>query len=322
MPSIVVVGHGAAVQARTTRYERFDDVSVAGVVNTGATLSTPFDFPQYETATDALLGADVDGVDICGPGFTHPDVLDTVLNEEVPVRCDPPFALTDTRFDHVVSQASGENGWVMAYSPHRFSRLYGQLQSAAETGDIGDIGVARIKRTAPFDGGSWNISYSGVTIVEEYVDALCSVLAHDIDVLEWTFGPIGRVFARAREGDRCDHLHAISAFREGGRATVEITWCDESTQSSYVDVEYSGSHGRLDFDDGDVSALHEDGNSLNVDPPEDECRGRTLRKFVDYLQGIEEPPIGAVPTPPSRVATAVRQSAEKGGPIKLGKTSP
>lgn len=321
MEGIVVVGHDAAVQAHATRYARLDGAAVRGVV-TGGDSDQTVDGLRYESVADALAETDVDGVDVCGPGFAHPGALTGALDAGVPVRCDPPFALSESRFDDVVSLASDGDGWVAAHSPHRFSRLYEQLRSAVEAGSIGDVGVARVKRTAPFDAGDWNASYDGVRAVESFEDALCAVVAHDVDVFEWTFGPVERAFARAREGDRCDHVHAVLAFREGGRGTVETTWCADSPPAPRVEVEYSGSHGRLDFDDGDVSStLHAAGTPVDVDPPEDDCRGRCLHQFVESLRGGDRPPAGVEPTGPSRVAVAMRRSIAAGEPRTLAEAS-
>ncbi|MUV56967.1 hypothetical protein [Halogeometricum sp. CBA1124] len=161
-----------------------------------------------------------------------------------------------------------------------------------------------------------------VRAVESFEDALCAVVAHDVDVFEWTFGSVERAFARAREGDRCDHVHAVLAFREGGRGTVETTWYADSPPAPRVEVEYSGSHGRLDFDDSDVSStLHAAGTPVDVDPPEDDCRGRCLHQFVESLRGGDRPPAGVEPMGPSRVAVAMRQSIAAGEPRTLAEAS-
>ncbi|WP_224450288.1 Gfo/Idh/MocA family protein [Haloprofundus salilacus] len=329
MQRIVVVGAGAAVQAHAERYERFDDAAVYGVVGgaaesgDGGSDFESVDAPSYDSLSGALRDDDVDGVDICGPGSTFGDALETALNVGIPTRCDPPFALDDATYDRVVSLAAESNGWILSHSPHRFSRLYDRLHSAIESGGIGSIGVARIERTAPFCGPGWNVSYDGVSAIESHVDALCAVLAHDVDVLEWTFGPIERVFVRMRTSARCDHAHAVFAFREGGRATVETRWHRNEPPDPRVNVEYSGNHGRLDFDESDAStALREDGASLAVDPPEDDCRGRALRSFLDHLRDADLPPSDVAPTTPSRVVAAVRRSADEDIPVTLAEGSP
>ncbi|WP_224270870.1 Gfo/Idh/MocA family protein [Haloprofundus salinisoli] len=340
MKRIVAVGTEAAVRAHAERYRRFDDATVCGVVGVdfGSTVdrkrsvgtddsaargeADALDAPRYESLLEAL-GADVDGVDICGPGVSHADALETALGAGVPVRCDPPIALDAEQFDRLVSCASGSEGWLVARSPHRFSRMYDRLHSAVESGGIGPIGVARIERTAPFDGPGWNVSYAEVRAVEGHTEALCSVLAHDVDVLEWTFGPVERVFVRARESERCDHAHAVFAFREGGRATVEIRWHRTETPTPRIGVEYSGKHGRLDFDEDDASTAFRAGTTpLAVDPPEDDCRGRALRAFLDRLGGTEAPPTNVAPASPSRVVVAARRSAVENRPITLTEESP
>ncbi|WP_129115996.1 Gfo/Idh/MocA family protein [Halegenticoccus tardaugens] len=351
MKRIVVVGTEVAVRAHTERYRRFDDATVCGIVGIdtepsvdaesnvdskwtvgaddsegGDTVGSP-DAPRYESLPEALettdRSADVDGVDICGSGASHADALETTLELGVPVRCDPPFALDAERHDRLVSTATESDGWLVAHSPHRFSRIYDRLHSAVESGGIGDIGVARVGRTAPFDGPRWNVSYAGVRAVESHAEALCSVLAHDVDVLEWTFGPVERTFVRTRESERCDHAHAVFAFQEGGRATVEVRWHRTGTPAPRVGVEYSGKHGRLDFDEADaLTAFRSETTPLAVDPPKDDCRGRALRAFLDRLDGTEAPPTGVAPATPSRVVVAARRSAAEGRPITLVEGSP
>lgn len=309
------------MQAHAERYKRFGEVTVCGAVGPADEPLDDLDVPIYDSLAHALRD-DVDGVDICGPGAAYDDTLNAALDAGIPIRCDPPFALDETQFDRLVSGASNENGWLMAHSPHRFSRLYSRLRSDVETGAIGTIGVARIKRTAPFGGPGWNTSYDGVTAATDHVEALCSVLAHDIDVLDWTFGAVGRVFARARSSERYDHAHAVLTFQDGGRATIETTWSKECTPSPRVNVEYSGNNGRLSFDERDAAtALREKSTPLNVDPPEDDCRGRLLREFITHIQGSEKPPSDITPINPSRVTIAVRQSVDQQLPITIAEES-
>jgi predicted dehydrogenase len=322
MSRIVTVGERAAVQAHAERYKRFDEATVCGAVEPTDESLDELDTPVYDSLAHALRDDDVDGVDICGPGAAYDDSLNAALDAGIPIRCDPPFALNEAQFDRLVSGASNEKGWLMAYSPHRFSRLYSRLRSDVETGAIGTIGVARIKRTAPFGGPGWNTSYDGVTAATDHVEVLCSVLAHDIDVLDWTFGAVGRVFVRARSSERYDHAHAVLTFQDGGRATIETTWSKECTPSPRVNVEYSGNHGRLNFNEHDAtSALQEKSKSLNVDPPEDDCRGRVLREFVTQIQDSEKPPSDITPINPSRVTIAVRQSIDEELPITISEDS-
>ncbi|SFR64147.1 Gfo/Idh/MocA family protein [Halogeometricum limi] len=340
MRRIVAVGSGPAVRGHTERYARFDDAVLVGVVGGDPTAegddSTAEgggveddgdrdgdgDVERYESVAQALESAAIDGVDVCGPGAAHGDAVDAALDADVPVRCDPPFALDETRLDRLVSRAAASDGWLLTASPHRHSRLYGHLRSAVEAGDIGSVGVARIKRTAPFEPVGWNCSYAGVAAAPTPIDALCSVLAHDADVLEWTFGTVGRVFARAQTDARTDHAHAVLSFRDGGRATVEATWSGACTPEPRLEVEYSGDHGRLDFDEHDAStALRNGGGAKRVDPPEDDCRGRLLRAFVERLGEEPSSVPGVHPEHPSRVAAAVRRSVDEGRPVALAEES-
>ncbi|MDS0301153.1 Gfo/Idh/MocA family oxidoreductase [Halogeometricum sp. S1BR25-6] len=318
MRKIVAVGPETAVRAHVERYDRFDDASVVGVAGVSETFADDVGLSRYESAARALADTSVDGVDVCGPGAAHGDALRSALGAGVPVRCDPPLALDDHEFDHLVSLASEGDGWLTAHSPHRHSRLYDRLRSAVDAGTIGSIGVARIKRTAPFDGAGWNSSYAGVSAAADPVDVLCSVLAHDVDVLTWTFGSVERVFARARTSNQYDYAHAMLTFRDGGQATVEATWNSKNASEPRVAVEYSGNHGRLDFDESDAAtALRNGDGPQRVDPPEDDCRGRLLRTFLDQLEGEERSPSAVDPTAPSRTATAMRRSVVDGRPVTL-----
>ncbi|SIR75817.1 Predicted dehydrogenase [Haladaptatus litoreus] len=322
MSRIVTVGRRAAVQAHADRYKQFDKATVCGAVGSADESFDDLDAPVYDSIAHALRDDDVDGVDICGPGAAYDDTLNTALDAGIPIRCDPPFALDEAQFDRRVSGASNENGWLMAHSPHRFSRLYSRLRSDVETGAIGTIGVARIKRTVPFSGPGWNTSYDGITAATGHVEALCSVLAHDIDILDWTFGAVGRVFARARSSERYDHAHAVLTFQDGGRATIETTWSKKCTPSPCVNVEYSGNHGRLNFNERDAStALQEKSVPLNGDPPEDDCRGRLLQEFVTHIHDNEKPSSNITPINPSRVTIAVRRSVDEGLPITIAEES-
>ena len=277
--------------------------------------------PRYDSLATAFEDSEVHGIDICGSGVGRANTIDAALSAGVPVRCDPPFSLDTRTADRLASQASNGTGWLLVHSPHRFSRLYERLRSSVEAGSIGTIGVARIKRTAPFDGPGWNVSYASVQRANDPEDVLCEVLAHDFDVLEWTFDTIERVFVRVRSGGGYDHAHALLTFRGGGRATVETRWTSDDVPAPQVHVEYSGNQGRLDFTEQDAATALSDGTQcLNVDPIEDDCRGYALRTFVDTLRGTEVPP-ETVFDGATRVAVAARMSATRGKPVTLTEMS-
>ncbi len=319
MRRIVLVGTNDSVRTHAERYARFEDATVVGVVPDAGTLPDGIDAPRYDSLATALDTAGAHGVDICGSGVGRTDAIGAALSADVPVRCDPPLSLDDAATDRLVSRASDGTGWVLVRSPHRFSRLYERLRTTVETGRIGTLGVARIKRTAPFDGPGWNVSYADAQRQDHAEDALCTVLAHDFDILEWTFDAIERVFVRVNSGDRFDHAHALLTLRDGSRATVETTWGRDDAPAPRLHVEYSGDHGRLDFHERDASTALSDGTRcLTVDPVEDDCRGRSLRTFVASIRGEERPPEVISDVGATRVATAVLESANSGKPVTLG----
>ena len=146
----------------------------------------------------------------------------------------------------------------------------------------------------------------------------CEVLAHDFDVLEWTFDAVERVFVRTRSGEGYAHGHALLTFRGGGRATVETTWGRDDAPAPRLHVEYSGNHGRLDFHERDAATALSDGRRcLTVDPIEDDCRGRSLRAFVDSVRGEKRHPETVSDRAATRIAIATRRSADCGKPITL-----
>ncbi|WP_363466796.1 Gfo/Idh/MocA family protein [Halogeometricum borinquense] len=322
MRRIAIVGREPAARGHAERYVRFEDATVCAAVGFDDPPSGTA-IPTFESVSDAVTETEADAVDVCGPGSAHVQSVEAALDEEIPVRCDPPVALDTQTVERVEELASNGDGWLYAHSSHRFSRLYERLQRGVESGDIGTLGVARVKRTAPFDRVGWNDSYLGIDRASSPEDALCGVVSHDVDTLHWTFGPVERVFARRRTGDSYAHVHLLLRFRNGGRGTVEATWGRADPPESRVEVEYAGDHGRLRFTEDDASAaLKDEHESLDPDPPEDDCRGRLLRAFVDRLHGVERPP-AAIGSDGDllRTAVAVRTSMDEERPVELGEVS-
>lgn len=315
MQTIAVVGRSRAVARHVERYARIDDAAVSAIVCDGGATPESAVSPTHETLDAAVESVELDAVDVCGPRSSA--AVLTALDANLAVRCDPPVAVDATSLTELRARAAASRGWITAASVNRFSRLYERIREQTMKGAIGSLGVARVKRTAPFPDQSWNARYDDVASARLSPEAtLCAVAAHDFDVLQWLFGPIDRTFARVASDDSRCHAHVLAQLRSGAKAHVEITW-DEASTTPSAELEFAGDKGMVRFSGADVSAVSRTGaGSIDVDAPKQDCYARTLRSFVETLTaGATGPGTVDDAARTARTVLATRRSIVEGRPV-------
>jgi myo-inositol 2-dehydrogenase / D-chiro-inositol 1-dehydrogenase len=107
----------------------------------------------------------------------------------------------------------------------RFFPQYRAARDAVQSGQIGDLGVMRLKRAAyqpRVSGENWFLdpTKSGGMILD--------LMVHDFDYARWLGGPVTRIFAKSARASRAesptDYALVTLEFESGAMALIEGGW--------------------------------------------------------------------------------------------------
>jgi myo-inositol 2-dehydrogenase/D-chiro-inositol 1-dehydrogenase len=166
---------------------------------------------------------EVELVDICTPTPLHKPMVLQAAKAGKHVICEKPVALTpeDAR---TMIQACKEAG--VRFFVGMVVRFFPQYRLAKEfvtSGQIGDLGVLRLKRVTYVpqkspDNWYFDPTLSGGMVVD--------LMIHDFDYSRWLAGEVERVYARRNRSaaGRAQYVQAILRFRSGAIALVEGGW--------------------------------------------------------------------------------------------------
>jgi myo-inositol 2-dehydrogenase / D-chiro-inositol 1-dehydrogenase len=167
----------------------------------------------------------VDVVDLCVPTHLHHVMTLEAAAAGKHVVCEKPMALeiNDAR---AMIEVCGQ-AYVRLFIAHvvRFFPQYRAAREAVQSGQIGNLGVMRLKRAAyqpRVSGENWFLDSqkSGGMILD--------LMVHDFDYARWLGGPVARVFAKSARASRVDsptdYALVTLEFESGAMAQVEGGW--------------------------------------------------------------------------------------------------
>jgi myo-inositol 2-dehydrogenase / D-chiro-inositol 1-dehydrogenase len=167
----------------------------------------------------------VDVVDLCVPTHLHHAMTLEAASAGKHIVCEKPMALeiADARAMIEACDMAG----VRLFIAHvvRFFPQYRAARDVVHSGQLGNLGVIRLKRTAyqpRVSGENWFLdpAKSGGMILD--------LMVHDFDYARWLDGPVVRVFAKsaraARADSASDYALVTLEFESGAMAQIEGGW--------------------------------------------------------------------------------------------------
>jgi len=173
---------------------------------------------------DALLDA-VDVVDICTPTHLHYDMVLQAAAKGKHIICEKPLARTAAQGEALVAACRQAGVTLLVAHVVRFFPEYAQAKTIVERGEIGRVGVVRLKRVSfqpnrPEDNWFLDVAKSGGMMLD--------LMIHDLDYARWVAGEVESVFAKsvrsARPGAPGDYALAILRHTSGALSHVEGGW--------------------------------------------------------------------------------------------------
>lgn len=180
----------------------------------------------YLDYKELLARPDIDIVNICTPSGYHARIAIDAMKAGKHVIVEKPMAMSLAEADAMLA-AEREYGVKLAVvHQNRFNSAIVKVRQALEAGRFGDLthgsAVIRWNRNADYYKqapwrGTW--AHDGGCLMNQSI--------HNIDLLQWMFGPVESLFAytanRMRPIEAEDNAVAVIKFQNGAMATIEAS---------------------------------------------------------------------------------------------------
>lgn len=262
----------------------------------------------------------VDVVDLCVPTHLHAPMALEAMRAGRHVVCEKPIALSVGDGEAMIQAARRAGVRLFVAMVLRFFPQYRMAREIVRSGQIGSVGVIRLKRMSyrpQKAGDNWYLdeARSGGMMVD--------LMIHDFDYARWLAGDVKRVYARAA-GDR--YALVTLEFQSGAMALVEGGWAyPPGVFRTALDV--AGTRGLIEWSSDSTltiqTYLAADGEraaevGLPLSPLAEDPFTAEIKYVLHALrsgQPFDPAPEDALEA--LRIALAARDSARSGRPVTL-----
>jgi myo-inositol 2-dehydrogenase/D-chiro-inositol 1-dehydrogenase len=266
----------------------------------------------------------VDIVDICVPTSLHGPMVFQAAKANKHVICEKPIALTIEDATAMIQACDQARVRLFVGMVVRFFPQYRSAKELVANGQLGQLGVIRLKRASypPAIQDNWYVdeSRSGGMVID--------LMIHDFDYARWLAGEVDRVYALTGQSTNgsAQYTQAILRFRSGAMALVEGGWANPpGVFRTAFDI--SGSDGLIEWDSdqaptvrtffspsaGETAAVGLPVSGLTEDPYTAEIRHayQAIKSRAPFEVTAED----ALQS--LRIALAVKESVATGRPVTI-----
>lgn len=176
----------------------------------------------YRNFAEMLADDSVDVVDICAPTHTHPDLAISALKAGKHVICEKPVARTSQLAEEIAKAAHTSSGIFMPAMCLRFWPEWLWLKNAIAGNAYGRVQAVRFRRVAQPPGWGQNFFMNGSLSG----GALLDLHIHDVDFVQFCFGPPRHVFSSGftKVSGAIDHVVTQYQVQSGASVSAEGSW--------------------------------------------------------------------------------------------------
>lgn len=316
-----VMGEVHAAGWRTTEAELVGCMSVSR--EQAQRLADEYGMRLYDDY--AALLEDVDIVDICVPTYLHKEMVLEAAAAKKHVVCEKPIALTVEDGQDMIAACAGAGVRLFIAMVVRFFPQYRLSRELVAKGQIGQLGVMRLKRVSylpqkAVDNWYADEARSGGMVVD--------LMIHDFDYARWLGGEVERVFARLNQAADSPGQYAqvILRHKSGPMALIEGGWAyPPGVFRTALDL--SGTDGLIEWSSDEHApvrsfTLTRDGSSAAVGLP---VSGLSDDPYALELQHAYRAIVNGEPFEVTaqdalealRIALAAKESIRTGKPVNL-----
>lgn len=286
----------------------------------------------YYTDAKQMLDAQKD-IDICiisTPTYTHADLTVLCSSYGKAVLCEKPAAMVDEDVKRIKQAVERTNIPYMTAQVVRFWTGYTEIKRMMDQGEFGEIYMSYFSRCSERQewGNDWLFD------PELGGGAMHDMLVHDVDFMNYMFGPAKRAYAIATKDDtRCyENVFASIEYENGvkGAAETSFTMCSgypftmsAKVMGSKATAEFVYSAG-YDINQREGARIEmrvfRKGETPRIFSPEPyDAYTRQLAYFLDCVENGETPSVVTIDDSINviRTITAINKSADCGMPVEV-----
>lgn len=211
----------------------------------------------YQTkAFDAYqeLLEQVDIIDICVPTDLHKAMVLEAAQAKKHIICEKPIALNLEDARTMIDACNDAGVRLFIAMVVRFFPQYRSAKAAFDAGQLGDLGVIRLKRIShqPIGDEAW------FTTEERSGGMIVDLMLHDLDYARWLAGKVKRVYAKSVRGSQPDapgdYALITLGFENGAMALIEGGWAYPAGVFR-TSMDIAGSKGLIEWQSDDSQTI-------------------------------------------------------------------
>lgn len=269
-----------------------DFSGTAGNIDTGSAAREDVSgMAGYQDFDELLKDANVDLVDICLPTFLHEPMAVKALQAGKHVFCEKPMALSREQADRMIQAAEQAGKLLMVGQVLRFWPEYVLIKEMIDSSRYGPAKSATLRRLGAAPGWSWE---NWLLAGDRSGGCALDLHIHDVDTLNWFFGPPKSVFSRGTQWGEIGlgHIYTLYDYGEAPVALADGGWEFHGAFPFSMSAQIVFEEATVDYHSAaapTVSVYLRDGG---VETPEvGEASGYTeeLRYFVQCIESGTRP---------------------------------
>jgi predicted dehydrogenase len=179
---------------------------------------------QAVDSLEALIDM-VDVVDICAPTHLHHEMVLRAAAAGKHILCEKPLARTAPQGDHMIAVCQQAGVKLLVAHVVRFFPEYARAKAIVDRGEIGRVGVVRLRRASALP--TWSED-NWLMDDDKSGGMMLDLMVHDFDYARWVAGEVESVFAKnvtsALPREQRDYALAILRHANGALSHIEGGW--------------------------------------------------------------------------------------------------
>lgn len=298
--------------------DKFEGEFVPGNIDVGA---GDYDFSKYNLYTDIeemLAKEDLDFVDIALPTYLHAEAAVKALDRGLDVLCEKPMARSSQECEQMIAAAEKNSQKLMIAQCLRFWPEYEELKKYVDSAKLGEVIEGYFYRGGAVPKWSYenwllDEEKSGGVLLDQHV--------HDVDMINWLFGPPQKVSTLGRNVIAGSGYDAVSTNYIYEKQDIVVNaqddWVLEGDYGFKMHYRVNFTEGNLIFSGGQLTVNPNEGSSFVPELPDEQGYYREIKYFVDCL--LADRPIKTADPESTRnsiiIAEAEKKSADKKGQL-------
>lgn len=248
MIRVALLGAGFISGNHAAAYDKLPGTKLVAVLGEGAErarkLASEHGARAYTDAKALFENEKPDMVDVCVPTYLHEKYVVMAADHGANVLCEKPFALTGEAADTMISVVRKAGKKLMVAQVLRFWPEYMEIKKRLDRGDLGEIQMVYANRLAQHpEWGEWfkDPDKSGGGLFDLHL--------HDIDILNYYFGPVKTAYAVGYKNPAGCYNHVTSSlvFKNGVKAVAEGAFQMSDGYPFTMTMRVVGTKGTLEF---------------------------------------------------------------------------